>query len=203
MYERHSTLPLHVVKIGGSLLTTTADRSAIRNAEQWLSQQSDSINVVIVGGGHAVEHLRRWHRQFNLTERQAHFNAVQVMSLNTSRLARTSRISAVIADWNVLTDFLQSANTNPATIMFDCLSFVRNIEPTLVGTTLASDWSCTSDSIAARIAQLLKADKLTLLKSQTPCSSDLQTLQYADYVDRSFPKMAADIKSVTFINCNS
>ncbi len=87
--------------------------------------------------------------------------------------------------------------------MFDCLSFVRDVEPTLVGTALAPDWSCTSDSIAARIAQLLGADRLTLLKSRTAGSSDLQTLQYANYVDLSFPQMAADIKSVTFVDCSS
>ena len=49
MIER--TLPLQIIKIGGSLLTDTADRSVIGNVEQWLAQQSGSINVVIVGGG--------------------------------------------------------------------------------------------------------------------------------------------------------
>ncbi len=86
--------------------------------------------------------------------------------------------------------------------MFDCLSFIRDVEPTLGGTPLASDWSCTSDSIAARIAQLLGADRLTLLKSRTACSGDLRTLRYANYVDQSFPQMAADIKSVTFVDCS-
>jgi aspartokinase-like uncharacterized kinase len=203
MFERHSTLPLHVIKIGGSLLANTSDRSAIENAAMWLAQQSGSINVVIVGGGHAVDHLRHWQRQFNLTEKQAHLNAVQVMSLNTSRLARSSCKTSVITSWKALTNFLDSDNANPTTIMFDCLSFVQDVEPTLKGTRLASDWSCTSDSIAARIAQLLGADKLTLLKSRTACSGDLRTLQYANYVDASFPQMAADIKSVTFVDCNS
>ena len=203
MLERHSTWPLHVIKIGGSLLTNTLDRSAIQNAEQWLVQQSDSINVVIVGGGHAVDRLRHWQRKFNLTQMQAHLNAVQVMSLNTSRLARSNCISSVISNWNILTDFVHSEDAKPTTIMFNCLSFVRDVEPTLVGTTLSPDWSCTSDSIAARIAQLLGADKLTLLKSSTAGSSDLQTLQYANYVDHSFPQIAADIKSVTFVDCNS
>ena len=203
MLERHSTLPLQVVKIGGSLLTNTTDRSAIDSAEQWLAQQSKSINVVIVGGGHAVEHLRRWQRRFNLTEGQVHFNAVQVMSLNTSRLARSSCISFMITNWKVLTDFVHSENAIPTTITFDCLSFVRDVEPKLAGPTLAPDWSCSSDSIAARIAQLLGADRLTLLKSRTAGSSDLQTLQYANYVDLSFPQMAADIKSVTFVDCSS
>jgi len=203
MLERHSTWPLQVIKIGGSLLTNTLDRSVFGNVEQWLAQQSDWLNVVIVGGGHAVDHLRRWQRQFHLTARQAHINAVQVMSLNTTRLARCSCLSSVIANWKGLTDFFQGENTNPTTIMFDCLSFVRDVEPTLVGTLLAPDWSCTSDSIAARIAQLLGADRLTLLKSRTAGSSDLQTLQYANYVDLSFPQMAADIKSVTFVDCSS
>jgi aspartokinase-like uncharacterized kinase len=203
MPQRHSTWPLQVIKIGGSLLTNTSNQSIIHNAEQWLAQQSDSINVVIIGGGHAVDHLRRWQRQFNLTEMQAHLNAVQVMSLNTSRLARSSCISFVIANWKVLTDFVHSENAMPTTIIFDCLSFVRDVEPKLAGPTLAPDWSCSSDSIAARIAQLLGADKLTLLKSGTTYSSDLQTLQYANYVDLSFPQMAADIKSVTFVDCSS
>lgn len=203
MFERHSTSPLHVIKIGGSLLTNTSDRSSIQNAEQWLAQQSNSINVVIAGGGHAVERLRHWQHQFNLSQMQTHLNAVQVMSLNTSRFARSSCISSLIENWNILKDFVHRKNAKPTTIMFDCLSFVRDVEPALVGTPLSPNWSCTSDSIAARIAQLLGADQLTLLKSSTAGSSDLQTLQYANYVDLSFPQMAADIKSVTFVDCNS
>ena len=200
MIER--TLPLQVIKIGGSLLRTTSSRSAFKNAEQWLARQTDSINVVIIGGGHAVDHLRRWQRQFNLTEGQAHLNAVQVMSLNILKFARASRVSTLIKNWNDLTNIAQNACANPTTIMFDCLSFIRDVEPTLGGMPLASDWSCTSDSIAARIAQLLGADTLTLLKSRTVCSDDLWTLRYANYVDRSFPEMAADIKSVTFVDCS-
>jgi len=200
MSER--TLPLQVIKIGGSLLGTTSNRSSFKNVEQWLAGQTDSINVVIIGGGHAVDHLRRWQRQFNLTEGQAHLNAVQVMSLNILKFARASRVSTLIKNWNDLTNIAQNACANPTTIMFDCLSFVREVEPTLVGTPLASDWNCTSDSIAARIAQLLGADTLTLLKSRTVFSDDLWTLRYANYVDRSFPQMAADIKSVTFVDCS-
>ncbi|MCS5632240.1 MAG: hypothetical protein NZ744_15490 [Pirellulaceae bacterium] len=200
MIER--TLPLQVIKIGGSLLGTISNRSAFKNAEQWLARQTDSINVIIIGGGHAVDHLRRWQRQFNLTEGQAHLNAVQVMSLNILKFSRASCVSTVIKNWNELTNIAQNTCANPTTIMFDCLSFVRDVEPTLVGTPLACDWSCTSDSIAARIAQLLGADTLTLLKSRTVCSDDLWTLRYANYVDRSFPQMAADIKSVTFVDCS-
>ena len=150
-----------------------------------------------------MDHLRRWQRQFNLTEGQAHLNAVQVMSLNTLNFARASCISTVTENWNDLTNVSQHAGANPTTIMFDCLSFIRDVEPTLDGTPLASDWSCTSDSIAARIAQLLGADQLTLLKSRTACSGDLRTLRYANYVDQSFPQMAANIKSVTFVDCSS
>jgi 5-(aminomethyl)-3-furanmethanol phosphate kinase len=201
MIER--TLPLQIIKIGGSLLGTTSNRSALKNAEQWLARQTDSINVVIIGGGNTVNHLRRWQRQFNLTEGQAHLNAVQVMSLNTLKFARASCISTVTENWNELTNVSQHAGANPTTIMFDCLSFIRDVEPTLGGTPLAGDWSCTSDSIAARIAQLLGADQLTLLKSRTACSDDLWTLRYASYVDQSFPQMAADIKSVTFVDCSS
>lgn len=201
MIER--TLPLQIIKIGGSLLGTTSNRSALKNVEQWLARQTDSINVVIIGGGHTVDHLRRWQRQFNLTEGQSHLNAVQVMSLNTLKFARASCISTVTENWNELTNVSQHAGANPTTIMFDCLSFIRDVEPTLGGTPLASDWSCTSDSIAARIAQLLGADRLTLLKSRTACSGDLRALRYANYVDQSFPQMAADIKSVTFVDCSS
>jgi len=196
------TLPLQIIKIGGSLLGTTSNRSASKNAAQWITRQTDSINVIIIGGGHAVDHLRRWQRQFNLTLGQAHLNAVQVMSLNVLKFTRASCVSTVIDNWVELMNFSQNADGNSKTIMFDCLSFVRDVEPTLAGTPLACDWSCTSDSIAARIAQLLGADKLTLLKSRTACSDNLWTLRYANYVDHSFPQMAADIKSVTFVDCN-
>ncbi len=203
MLEQHPILPLQVIKIGGSLLANAPNRSAIENAERWIAKQSNSTNIVIVGGGQAVDHLRRWQRQFRLSEMQAHLNAVQVMSLNTSRLARSSCWSSVISNWSDLTDFVQREDASPTTIMFDCLSFVRDDEPALFGTALVPNWNCTSDSIAARIAQLLGAGKLTLLKSKTAGSSDLLTLQYANYVDLSFPQMAADIKSVTFVDCSS
>lgn len=200
MIER--SLPLQVIKIGGSLRDTASNRSALKNAVRWLARQTDAMNVVIVGGGRAVDHLRRWDRQFNLTGGQVHLNAVQVMSLNALEFARANCISTVIHNWNELTNITQNAGGNPITIVFDCLSFVRDVEPTLGGVTLASDWSCTSDSIAARITQLLGADKLTLLKSRTACNDNLRALSYANYVDLSFPQMAADIKSVTFVDCS-
>lgn len=203
MRERRPTLPLHVIKIGGSLLPKPSNRSAMDNATKWLAQQSGSINIVIVGGGQAVDHLRRWQRQFGITEKQSHFNAIQAMSRNTTRLAQCSYITSVIEDWGLLTSFVNRNSANPTTVLFDCLSFIRDVEPILTGTTLEASWNCTSDSIAARIAQLLHADKLILIKSKAASSGDLPTLQYANYVDRDFPQMAADIKSVTFVNCGS
>ena len=46
--------------------------------------------------------------------------------------------------------------------------FVREIEPTIAGTRLPANWSVTSDSIAGRLAIVLQADELVLLKSVTP-----------------------------------
>ena len=57
------------------------------------------------------------------------------------------------------------------TLVFDVTGFMRQIEPRLQGSKLPYGWSVTSDSIAARVAAVLAAGELVLLKPALPCKN--------------------------------
>ncbi|MCA9240540.1 MAG: hypothetical protein KDA37_10085, partial [Planctomycetales bacterium] len=61
-------------------------------------------------------------------------------------------------------------------------------------------WQVTSDSIAARVAEVLDAE-LVLLKAAPPPDGrrqDLDWLADAGYVDRWFPRASLGLRSVSF-----
>ncbi len=62
---------------------------------------------------------------------------------------------------------------------------------------LPHSWSVTTDSIAARIADVLQADELVLLKSSEP-PDDPDEMR--GYVDEYFPIAARNLKKIRFVN---
>ena len=109
-----------------------------------------------------------------------------------------------VADWHALTtdyekpgdvqqtgldmviDWLAAGVDPNQAILFDPCKFLKEQEPHLPGTHLPSDWSVTSDSISARIAEVLQADELVLLKSADPSARSWSNLAAAGYVDWFF-----------------
>ena len=56
----------------------------------------------------------------------------------------------------------------PAMVIFDAADWLENEEAQQPGCRLPQGWGVTSDSIAARLAEVLGADELVLLKSMLP-----------------------------------
>jgi hypothetical protein len=73
---------------------------------------------------------------------------------------------------------------------------LEQAEPQAPGDRLPHSWDVTSDSIAARLAAVVDADELVLLKSaDPPAEGGASLLQWAarGYVDRHFPQAARNL----------
>jgi aspartokinase-like uncharacterized kinase len=85
---------------------------------------------------------------------------------------------------------------------------LASAESELPGCRLPRSWQATSDSIAARVAEVLSAD-LVLLKSAGPPreifpegdrAKVFANLAAAGYVDQHFPRAAAAVRAVEIVN---
>jgi 5-(aminomethyl)-3-furanmethanol phosphate kinase len=88
----------------------------------------------------------------------------------------------------------------PSRVVFDSREYLRDHEPHQPGQPLEHNWNVTSDSIAARLAQAIRADELVLLKSCDFRSNSLTDLAKAGVVDPYFPRAAAGLGGVRVVN---
>ena len=87
------------------------------------------------------------------------------------------------------------------TMILDPHDFLRRDEPELAGCRLPRNWAVTSDSIAARVAEVVGAHELVLLKSQLPIGQGgWREVSEHGIVDRHFPLAAAKLPVVRFVN---
>jgi len=98
--------------------------------------------------------------------------------------------------WDGLLPLL-GAGDGRQSIVFSPVQFLREVETDLPPRPLPHSWSVTSDSIAARIAQVLPAGELVLLKSADP-PGDAATRP--PYVDEYFATAAQGLNRVRFVN---
>ncbi|MEN1679972.1 MAG: hypothetical protein AAGJ46_10285 [Planctomycetota bacterium] len=150
----------HCIKLGGSLLRRN---DVAERLPAWLeairAREPDENQVLIVGGGGAVEWLRELDRGAGLDPAAAHWAAIGMMDANARAVAGWLPMAE-------LTDAWPPAPSEPSGVCRLLMPgrFLREVEPSLPRPTLPIRWSVTSDSIAARIASLLSA-RLTLVKS--------------------------------------
>ena len=178
-----------VVKLGGSHFEL--DDYAIR-LTTWLQRQTPMNCVIVVGGGIWADAVRRLDRQFGLATSNAHWMAVRAMSLTSWLLAAEGSHFRFVDRFDVLLDELSRPRQAP--LVFDTLNFLRFEEPSQPGIPLPLGWHVTSDSIAARVAHILGAWELVLLKAR-PTSSVREAVQ-VDLVDQYFPTAAAGIERI-------
>jgi hypothetical protein len=86
-------------------------------------------------------------------------------------------------------------------IVFDAQRWLVETERSQPGVRLTHDWHSTSDSIAARLARVLNADELVLLKStELPAGSDWCVAADQGFVDEHFHRLAAELPGVRWVN---
>jgi aspartokinase-like uncharacterized kinase len=190
--------PTRVVKLGGSLLDYDGLVPAVRN---WLDAQPPMRTVAVVGGGDMADVVRASFRRHVLSEEAAHWLCIRILGV-------TAELVAGLLPEARLTRRLEELETMPARglAIFEPEEFLRNEAEILSRRgmkvpPLPHSWDVTSDSIAARLAALLGAEELVLLKSALPDGIlGLQEAAGAGYVDRYFPCAAAGLPRVRFVN---
>lgn len=185
---------VHVVKVGGSLLTRGDFVTAL---QEWVKRQLEgaapSHLILLVGGGPLVDSLREIDRLRSLDQEFSHWTAIELMDLS-GRI-----VAGWLPEWSVESslDGLRGRLDRPGVTLFLASEFLRHEEPMLVGVPLPVGWHVTSDSIAARLAEVLAAERLTLLKSEVPPAGPWEGWGAAGYVDQHFAAAAARLRQVS------
>lgn len=184
-----------VIKLGGSLLDWPQWPAHFR---QWLQLQPQARNILVAGGGALADDVRRRDQSEGFDPSTAHWLAIDAMSKNAAA-ARQALSESLWADrWEQL-----QQPTTPATLIVFCArDFLEHVEPHVSGPRLPHSWDVTSDSIAARLADVLGAQELMLLKSALPPPqvTTLQQAAEAGFVDRCFPQFARNLASIRCCN---
>lgn len=184
-----------VVKIGGSLLLQPSFVTRLKLKLSQLSNEFSSAHfVLITGGGPLVEALRYIDGAHPLTDEFAHWTAIHLMDVN----------ARLLQDWwpelpcAMSMEALLARLSEPGCTLFGVEEFLRLREPAAGGLRLTVGWDVTSDSIAARCAEILRAEKLVLLKSTGGgTSSNWHKLAADGRVDPAFPRFAARVRQVS------
>lgn len=161
---------MHIVKFGGSLYHQPALLSA------WLQKLSDQARdeaiVLVPGGGPFADLIRDAQRHFKLADAQAHELAIDAMG-QFGRLLMALNEQAQ--------PFVTLTQTLPATGLF----IWHPDSQALNQTSLAKDWTVTSDTIALWLAQQYHCS-LTLLKSTPQRHHSLRLLTREQHIDAAF-----------------
>jgi aspartokinase-like uncharacterized kinase len=185
-----------VVKVGGSLLDWPELPAAL---EQWLAAQPPALDILLCGGGPLTDAIRTADRRFQLGEAQAHWLCIDALAVSARLLAALLRSAPPCGDFRTLA--VRARSGLPGRVIFDVGEFLRRHEPALPGTPIPHSWSATTDSIAARLASVLAADELVLLKSADPPAARAPVdWAAAGYVDAHFPVAAAGVGRVRAVN---
>ena len=189
-----------VVKVGGSLLTGAAVGQRLRT---WLSAkravEPSTHFILVVGGGKWVDAIRAVDAHAPLGEERTHWICVELLDVTAGL------IHAMLPELAAVVEFeaLERRILEPGVTLLKPQDFLARIEPTRRGSRLPSNWSVTSDSIAGRLAIVLAADELVLLKSAMPPSTGsgenwLMGLSAVNYVDAFFPAMQCELPPTKF-----
>ena len=183
-----------VVKVGGSLFVQPQFVNRLQSlVQRLLKELAPAHLVLVVGGGPLVDALRAVDRVNAVSSEHSHWAAIRLMDVNAELLQhwwpRLDSVSSL--------EQLKTRCTNAGLTQFRVVEFLRDKEPSLPGTRLPVGWEVTSDSIAARIAEVLDAEQLILIKSAPQHSAtDWNAAASSGVVDSFFPTIATKLNLV-------
>lgn len=182
-----------VIKVGGSLL----DWPLLPDRLSQCLRLFDGAKVaMIVGGGQAADLVRSFDQTHGLGETRAHALALDSLTL-TSRL-----MAMLIPDCEVVETLaeIERVWSRQKLPIFAPGVFMMSVDPNLADP-LPKTWQTTTDSIAARVARTIAADRLVLLKSDSlPTDQTREQAALAGYVDSNFPRASRSFSTIGVIN---
>lgn len=188
-------VPRRVIKLGGSLLEREGLASWVR---AWLARQPVAENLLVVGGGRLADVLSEADRLHGVGEEASHWLCVRAMQIHAELVASLLGEAVLVRS---IRGFLVPRRRSPGLAVVDPWIFLHEEEPQLVEEPLPASWEVTSDSIAARLAQVVSAEELVLLKSALPPPPHtLAAAAAAGYVDRYLPYAAVTLAPVRSVN---
>lgn len=168
-----------IVKLGGSLAAAGTLRSWLAAIER---SRSETGYVLVPGGGAFADTVRHMQHRHGFSGEAAHHMALLAMEQYALMLADT-------APWLALGDSAEEIARAMARGQPVCWLPARMV---VADPAIASDWSVTSDSLAAWLARRIGAERLILVKSARtpePLPSP-RRLAALGLVDASFPAYA-------------
>jgi len=170
-----------VVKVGGSLFDLADLGSRLRH---WLASLGTPHVILLPGGGAAADVVRELDRVHQLGDEKAHWLALRSLTLTAHFLAELLPSSKVVGS---IVD-CRTAHAAGLVPILDAWLFA--VEDEAHPGHLPHNWSATSDSFAARLAQRCRASKLILLKSASfPGGMTWSEAGRAAYVDPLFGEL--------------
>lgn len=188
------TLPIRVLKLGGSLLELP-DLAA--RLTTWLERQPPAAQLLVPGGGKLVDSLAQLDRLHGLGQEASHWLCIRAMGIHAELLAH-------LLPRAILCRYLVQAFALAAEgrlVIVDPWHFVREDDARLPGAPLPATWEVSSDSIAARLARATQAAELVLFKSRLPERDwGVERAAEAGYVDGWFPRAASRLPIVRCVD---
>ena len=191
-----------VIKIGGSLLTTSRLGQRV---DQWCTSQSPAINLVIVGGGAVVDSIRELASIHDYDETLLHWLCIDLLETTFRIVSAQMPQWQALRDWHEVDEFLVGSHrASRGTALVRVGAFYSRELEASQSCDLPHSWDTTSDSLAALLARRIGAEELVLLKScELPqeeglSEADCDRLSKLGVVDRAFP---AAIKGIRNVRC--
>ena len=183
--------PLVVIKVGGSLLDWSGLGQALGG---FLRAHQNDRTILVVGGGAFADVVRTLDQTHQLGEETAHHLALRALDLS-ARVVETLGLGVVVEERDELEPLWHRGETPilaPRRLLDE---EDRGVNP------LPHTWECTTDSIAARVAERLGASELIMLKSTTvDADLSLEECVRRGWVDPVFPRAARLLPKVRFVN---
>jgi len=188
-----------VIKIGGSLLLRDSLAETIQG---WAVAQPPAETIAIVGGGELIDAVRRLDAAHHCDQAWVHWQCIGLLRTTFEWLGsqlKDWQLHSTIEHFENLRRPSEMSSFTPASGFH--LVAVESFYHVGVDSPLPLDWTTTTDAISAWLAVLLDADELVLLKScDVDESVSLDQLATQGVVDRAFPILAGDLRSVRFVN---
>jgi dihydroneopterin aldolase len=187
-----------LLKVGGSLLNWVRLPEQVDRLQRHLLPRE---TVIVPGGGPVADLVRRWHRIHSLNQEQAHWLAVDTLTLTRRLLVEILPRATEAHDRSDIERAWRSGQLP----VLDPGDWLRNPELAAVDP-LPQTWDVTSDSIAAWIAQRIEIgppSRLVLAKSvDLPADCTVEQAATRGLVDAHFAHCLHGL-SVEWINLRS